>query len=227
MKQVLPAILITVCIAGSCFSQTDSASLLQEVETKLKDHVAPVSSVLTDKNYESLHSSTAFRELIRQHSDARILTIATTTEPGIKIKVWGMVKNKDGQPVAGALVYLYQTDARGWYSSDAPHILINEGDFKHARLFGYVKTDNDGKFVLHTIKPSGYPKSDLPAHIHVHVMAERYQPYATEFLFEDDERLKGEVLNRAIVDGGMIGKPEPAALPFAQQFSYQIRLRKE
>jgi protocatechuate 3,4-dioxygenase beta subunit len=67
----------------------------------------------------------------------------------------------------------------------------------------------------------------LPAHIHVHVTAAGYRAFGTEFLFQDDERLKGEILNRAVVDGGMIAKPETAESPFVQKFSYEIRLRKE
>jgi len=98
---------------------------------------------------------------------------------------------------------------------------------RHARLFGYAKTDKNGKMELHTIKPAGYPKSDLPAHIHVHVTAEGYRPYGTEFLFQDDERLKGEILNRAVIDGGMIGVPELAESPFNQEFSYEIKLVKK
>jgi hypothetical protein len=56
-------------------------------------------------------------------------------------------------------------------------------------------------------------------------MAEGYQPYVTEFLFQDDERLKGEILNRAIVDGGMIAKPEAAESPFQQKFTYTITIK--
>ena len=37
------------------------------------------------------------------------------------------------------------------------------------------------------MKPGGYPKSDLPAHIHVHVSANGYRSFGTEFLFDDDE----------------------------------------
>jgi protocatechuate 3,4-dioxygenase beta subunit len=227
MRWSLLAVLITVCTGEMSFSQTDSASLLREAEAKLKGNKVAVSSVLMDPAYAALHELISFRETISRYSTDEVLTITPATEPGKKIKVTGTIKNKDGQPVAGALVYLYQTDARGWYAADAPHISMNEGDFRHARLFGYVRTDKNGKFELHTIKPSGYPKSDLPAHIHVHVSAEGYYPSGTEFLFEDDERLKGEILNRAIVDGGLIAKPEVAQPPFAQQFSYEIKLRKK
>jgi protocatechuate 3,4-dioxygenase beta subunit len=204
----------------------DSIVLLDEVKTKLQTR-ASASSILSDKKYLVLHPRTSFRDMIKEHATTDVLTITADNEPGKKIKVTGIIKNKDGQPVVNALVYLYQTDSRGWYAADAPHVLMNEGDMRYARLFGYVRTDNNGKFELHTVKPSGYPQSDLPAHIHVHVMAEGYHSYITEFLFQDDERLRGEILNRAVVDGGIIAKPGPAEAPFVQTFFYTITLRKE
>jgi protocatechuate 3,4-dioxygenase beta subunit len=140
--------------------------------------------------------------------------------------VIGIVKDKDGKPVADALVYLYHTDSRGWYAADAPHVSMNEGDMRHARLFGYVKTDKDGKFELHTIKPSGYPQSDLPAHIHVHVTAKGYRNFVNEFLFDDDERLVGKIRENSIRNDFMISKPEKGESPFAQKFSYTITLQK-
>lgn len=104
---------------------------------------------------------------------------------------------------------------------------MNEGDMRHARLFGYVKTDRDGMFELHTIKPSGYPKSDLPAHIHVYVDAVSYQSFVTEFLFDDDERLAGKIRESAIGNKFMIAKPEKVYAPFVQQFSYITQLQKQ
>ena len=138
----------------------------------------------------------------------------------------GTVKDTNGKPVAGALIYLYHTDSRGWYAADAPHVSMNEGDMRHARLFGYVKTNKNGVFDLHTIKPVGYPQSDLPAHIHVHVSANGYQAYVTEFLFDDDERLVGKIRENSIRNDFMISKPEKIELPFAQKFSYSITLQK-
>jgi protocatechuate 3,4-dioxygenase beta subunit len=205
------------------FAQNDS--LLSEVTAKLKSG-REVSSILTDKKYDKLHPETSFRDLIKKYSSAKVLSIATDTIPGKKIKVIGCVKNKEGKSIAGALVYLYHTDTRGWYAADAPHVMQNEGDFRHARLFGYVKTDKEGKFELHTIKPSGYPKSDLPAHIHVHVMADGYSSNGTEFLFDDDTRLVGKIREDAMRNNFMIAKPERSAAPFEQQFSYTMVLEK-
>lgn len=227
MKTFTAILLLLIFSAPASISQTDTSALLTEMGKKLTDHSLTVSKILSDPSYEMLHPKTAFRELIKKNAATEVLTIAKNDEAGKKIKVTAIVKNREGQPIPNALVYLYQTDSRGWYAGDAPHVLAYEGDFRHARLFGYVKTDKNGSFELHTVKPSGYPNSDLPAHIHVHVVAEGYRSFGTEFLFQDDERLKGEILNRAVVNGGIIAKPESATAPFIQKFSYTMTLQKQ
>ncbi len=90
----------------------------------------------------------------------------------------------------------------------------------------YVKTDKDGKFELHTIKPCGYPQSDLPAHIHVHIDVNGYQSLVTEFLFDDDERLVGKIRENSTRNNFLISEPQKTELPFAQKFSYAITLQK-
>lgn len=204
-------------------AQADTAILIKEVQTKLSNGSSN-SAILTDKKYLAAHPATSFRELIKQHATTAILNIATAEEPGKKIRVTGTINNKEGKPVVGALIYLYQTDARGWYAADAPHVLAYEGDMRHARLFGYVKTDVNGRFELHTVKPSGYPQSDLPAHIHVHVWAAGYSNYVNEFLFDDDDRLVGKIREQSIRNRFIIAKPEKASAGFDQQFSYSITL---
>ena len=218
---------LTFCISCKSISQQDSHSLLNEVTTKLQNKSASVSAILSDKKYLTIHPLTDFRELIKTNSNTEVLKITTTDEPGKKIRVLGMVKDKSGNPVAGAFVYLYQTDYRGWYAADAPHVLSNEGDMRHARLFGYVNTDANGKFELNTVKPSGYPRSDLPAHLHVHVEKAGYKPHITEFLFDDDERLVGKIREQSVQNQFLIAKPEKALAPFEQQFSYHLLLEKQ
>ena len=226
MKQISLIILLCATLAGSLFAQQSKAVLIKEAEEKLKNNKASISQILTDKKYDAVHPETSFREIIEKYSKAEIISITTDTIPGKKIKVIGTVKDTDGKPVVGALVYLYHTDSRGWYAADAPHISMNEGDMRHARLFGYIKTNKDGKFELHTIKPAGYPKSDLPAHIHVHVSAEGYSDFGTEFLFDDDERLVGKIRENSLRNDFMIAKPEKTLAPFVQQFTYKMELRK-
>jgi protocatechuate 3,4-dioxygenase beta subunit len=140
--------------------QSNSNGLIKEAEEKLKTGKATTSQILTDKKYDAVHPETEFRNIIEKYAKAEVISIATDTIPGRKIKVFGVVNNEEGKPVANALVYLYHTDSRGWYAANSPHVNMNEGDMRHARLFGYVRADKDGKFELHTIKPSGYPQSD-------------------------------------------------------------------
>ena len=226
MKQTSLSLLLSIVMATSLFCQQNTDALIKDAEQKLKEGKTTISQILTDKNYDAVHPETSFREIIEKYCKAETISIASDTIPGKKIKVIGTVKDTDGKPVAGALVYLYHTDSRGWYAADAPHVLLFQGDIRHARLFGYVKTDKEGKFELHTIKPAGYPKSDLPAHIHVHVSANGHQSFGTEFLFDDDERLVGKIRENSVRNQYMIAKPDKATAPFAQQFSYVMTLQK-
>jgi len=226
MKEIVLSILLCTSFSNVSFCQLNKETLIKEVEEKLKTNKATISQILTDKKYDAVHPETSFREIIEKYCKAETISIATDTIPGKKIKVTGTVKDTNGKPVAGALVYLYHTDSRGWYAADAPHVLQYEGDIRHARLFGYIKTDKNGMFELHTIKPAGYPKSDLPAHIHVHVSANGHRIFGTEFLFDDDERLVGKIRENSIRNNFMISKPEKTESPFAQKFSYSIILEK-
>jgi protocatechuate 3,4-dioxygenase beta subunit len=226
MKEIILSILLCTALSNDSFCQLNKETLIKDAEEKLKTNKATISQILTDKKYDAVHPETSFRELIKEYCKADIISIASDTIPGRKIKVIGTIKNADGKSIEDALIYLYHTDARGWYAADAPHVSMNEGDMRHARLFGYVKTDKDGKFELHTIKPSGYPKSDLPAHIHLHVSANGYQSVVTEFLFDDDERLVGKIRENSIRNKFMISKSEKTESPFAQKFTYSITLQK-
>jgi protocatechuate 3,4-dioxygenase beta subunit len=219
-------VLLAMIIAFSVPGQKDNP-LLEEVSKKLENKTSTVSTILSEKNYLQLHPNTEFRQLIEEFAGTAPLSITSPDEPGKKIKVIVTLKNKDGEPVSNALVYLYQTDAKGWYAADAPHVGGNEGDMSHARLFGYVRTDKDGKFELQTVKPSGYPQSDLPAHIHIHFSARGYRNYVTELLFDDDERLVGDIRKQSIQNRFFISKPEKSPAPFEQQFTYTILLSKE
>jgi len=85
-----------------------------------------------------------------------------------------------------------------------------------------AKTDSKGKFELHTVKPSDYLQSDLPAHIYVHENTAGYEAFVSELLFDDDERLVGNIREQSIRNKFIISKPEKATSPFVQQFSNGI-----
>lgn len=161
--------------------------------------------ILTDDEYLGIHKWKRFRVLVRENARPAELTIVTSMEPGRRLDVIGHVTKAAGQPAANELVYVYQTSSKGWYSDGAPHIGGNEGDRKHARLFGYLKTDNQGNFKLHTIRPVGYPDSDLPAHIHIEIDGGTGR-LITELQFDDDPRLTADWRQRSRKEGFLIGK---------------------
>src|SRR5262249_5452390 len=85
-------------------------------------------------------------------------------EPGIPLLVGGQVLAPDGQPLAGALVDVWQADDNGDYDNTTPEF----------RGRGRQFTDKDGYYWIWTIWPGHYenpPGSGQyrPAHIHVKV----------------------------------------------------------
>jgi protocatechuate 3,4-dioxygenase beta subunit len=151
-----------------------------------------VGGALADPALMDLHDKTPFRQLLARHADAKPLTLTTKDEPGTPFVVQARVVAEGGKPVAGALVYAYHADARGFYGYERAHVGGNAGDFGHARLFGYVRTDVEGRFELHTIRPASYPDTDLPQHVHLEITAEGFAPTVTEVLFADDPKLTPE-----------------------------------
>ncbi|HSU28053.1 MAG TPA: hypothetical protein VLJ68_06715 [Chitinophagaceae bacterium] len=222
--KITSAIAAFILCSHLLHAQADSSLLLKEATDKFKAPGSTPSTVLTDVKFLSIHPLTSFRNVIKLHAVTGPLTIVTANEPGNSIKVIVTIKNQAGEPVPNALIYVYQTDARGWYAADAPHVLSYEGDTRHARLFGYAKTDNKGVFELFTVKPKGYPNSELPAHIHIHVLENGHPEMVTELLFDDDDRLQGEIRERAIRERFLIAKPQKADPPQKQLFSYTIVL---
>src|SRR6188474_2999571 len=114
MKTLLLTALLFIVTANLLFSQNNKETLIKEAEEKLKTNKATISQILTDKKYDAVHPKTSLREIIKKNCKAETISITTDTIPGKKIKVLGTVKGNDGKPVAGALVYLYHTDSRGW-----------------------------------------------------------------------------------------------------------------
>ena len=93
----------------------------------------------------------------------------------------------------GVDVYVYQTDTRGYYSPDGR-------DERNPRLRGYLRTDDQGRYRLQTIRPGQYPNSGPPAHIHYEVKsASGVQRF--ELVFEGDSRMTDDIRRQAAAHG--------------------------
>jgi protocatechuate 3,4-dioxygenase beta subunit len=207
--KMLPGTILALLIFQSWSSYAQGMDeVLRKLENDLAGRQVSISNILSDEQYMNLHSKKDFRELIKKYAGPGSIKIVSEKEPGKRTKVVCTVTDKLGIPINNALVYFYQTSAKGWYSDTAAHILVNEGDHRHARLFGYSYTDKEGKIEIETIQPAGYPNSGLPAHIHISMWRDGniVQGVPGELLFEDDIRLTEERKQRAIREGFVISK---------------------
>jgi protocatechuate 3,4-dioxygenase beta subunit len=107
-------------------------------------------------------------------------------EPGTPLHVTGRIVGPGG-PVAGAALYVYQTDARGYYSSEV------DDDNRKPRLKTNLTTGADGRFAFRTIMPGQYPRSGPPAHIHLEVTPPGKPMEQFELVFEGDTRMTDSI----------------------------------
>jgi protocatechuate 3,4-dioxygenase beta subunit len=114
--------------------------------------------------------------------------IARSEEPGERLAVAGRVFSPDGRtPAQGVTVYAYNTDAQGYYGE-------NHKEYP-PRLYGWMKTDGDGRFELRTIRPGWYPGMQVPAHVHFELWGSGYPLQWTEELkFEGDRHITPSML---------------------------------
>ena len=119
-------------------------------------------------------------------------TSAGWAEKGQKLLITGTVFNLDGRtPAPNVIIYYWQTDQNGYYS---PKQGMDEKAKQHGHIRGWVKTDENGKYSIYTIKPAPYPNENIPAHIHTSIKEPNIEDeyYIDEFVFDDDKLLTGE-----------------------------------
>ena len=118
-------------------------------------------------------------------AQARIGPLGELGEP---LHIAGTVFDAHGRPAPGIVVYAYQTDAEGHYPPDESR--RGQPGARHGRLRAWVKTDANGEYAFDTIRPGGYPGTDIPQHVHMHVLEPgRCTYYIDDLLFDDDPRL--------------------------------------
>ncbi len=113
-------------------------------------------------------------------------------EPGELMTIAGQVFDSKGEPAVGAIVYAYHTNSDGIYppNSDFAGLAAE----RHGTLRGWAKTDEDGRYRFETIRPSGYPESKLPQHVHMHIIEpSRCTYFIDSVLLTDDPRLTAEL----------------------------------
>jgi protocatechuate 3,4-dioxygenase beta subunit len=113
--------------------------------------------------------------------------VAPQGEPGTPLTVSGIVVGRDGEPIAGASLYVYQTDHEGYYG------VKPASDNRNPRLKLFLRSDARGGWSFETIKPGSYPNSRVPPHIHFEVSASGRAPKIFEIVFEGDQFVTPEM----------------------------------
>ena len=117
---------------------------------------------------------------------------------GQKLTVTGRVVGMpDCAPLAGALVEVWQADARGDYSQVGA-----KPDDAGCLLRASLRTDAEGRYTFRTVLPGEYP--GRPRHIHYRVSAKGYATLVTQLYFTRERGVPQElVVNAAPKDGAL------------------------
>ncbi len=132
------------------------------------------------------------RDFLSAHAHFSTIHIPPAKETGQPIIIKGTVKNVKGVPLPNSKLFIFHTDARGYYApTDSASKRMNEPD---PRLFGYVITDKDGRYSFETIHPGTYPNKYegryIPQHIHIQIVEKGFEPFSIQMAFEDDPAMK-------------------------------------
>jgi hydroxyquinol 1,2-dioxygenase len=150
--------------------------------------------------------------------------IAPRDPNGVPTLVSGRVLDLEGQPIAGAVLDVWQAQTNGLYDSQDEN-----PDALHMR--GKFHSDAEGRYLIRTVQPVNYPiPSDgpvgqmlkatglhpwRPAHIHFVVSAEGYEPVTTHIFDRADPYLASDavfaVKDSLICDFVRHETPEPEA----------------
>ena len=136
-------------------------------------------------------------------------SLAKDSEPGERMTLQGRVLDKKQELIGNAELDFWQADSKGRYSN------FNTG-VPDGNLRGKIKSDEDGNFLLHTVKPAQYTipnqgptglllkkigrHSWRPAHFHVIVRHPEYKMLTTQIYFEGDEYLMSDAVRAATSD---------------------------
>ena len=133
------------------------------------------------------------------------IVVAAKSEPGERLIVTG--RALDGaRPVPGVSIYVVQADASGRYSKDNPDTDLN------ARLYGFMRSDDNGRYRYETVRPGHYGPATNPSHVHYVVRAPGYKSRMVDLRFEDDpviaaRRKQGIADDDGFEPGKMVVRP--------------------
>jgi protocatechuate 3,4-dioxygenase beta subunit len=146
--------------------------------------------------------------------------LVAADEPGEPLHVAGTVYGADGTtPVPGVVLYVYHTDAEGYYSAT--------NDNTNPRLKATLESDAEGRYEYRTIKPAPYPGGGVAAHVHYVVGGAGHPEQRHELHFEGDPYLSPRAIERSR-EAGRFGSIRPLVRDGdgVWRVTFDLRLRR-
>jgi protocatechuate 3,4-dioxygenase beta subunit len=122
---------------------------------------------------------------------------------GTPTVISGRVLDLNGDPIAGALLDVWQADSSGLYDSQYP-------DSEDLHMRGMFRADGEGRYLIRTVRPVHYAiPSDgpvgrmlratnrhpwRPAHVHFVVSSDGYEPVTTHIFDDADPYLESDTV---------------------------------
>ncbi|PKP39008.1 MAG: hypothetical protein CVT98_03755 [Bacteroidetes bacterium HGW-Bacteroidetes-15] len=129
------------------------------------------------------------------------MNIDIQKETADKLVISGTIFRADGKtPFPDIILYAYHTDSKGYYSKSGNETGVQKW---HGRSHGWCKTDKNGYYEIHTIRPARYPDNSMPAHIHAAIKTDTGKMlWITDFVFKDDNLVDEQYLSSLTNIGG-------------------------
>lgn len=116
--------------------------------------------------------------------------ISPPNEPGVPLTISGVVSDTECNPIAGAIVDVWQANQKGSYDNDGNNDPPNQA----FHLRGRMRTNTQGQYEFKTIEPGRYLNGDTyrPSHIHYKIYKPGYETLTTQLYFKGDPYIKSD-----------------------------------
>lgn len=176
----ISSVLILLLALVACAPQTQSQGTTEAVSTIPPQHTS-TSAPNIEPSVETLSSPISETPSVEVEPTEAVGFSSPVTAEGQVMVLEGRVLDVNGDPVPGASVEIWQTDANGIY--DHPGDSSTASRDMGFQFYGTSVVDDQGNYAFRTIRPGEY--EPRPPHIHVKVRVNRNVMLTSQLYFSD------------------------------------------